>query len=157
MASEPLIDIFKMDLNALHMGVEQIEAINPHRGDIRMLDGVVWADEGWAHGVAFKDVTHDEFWVPCHIPGRPIFPGVLMLEAAAQMASLMTKKRMPEIEFLGFIGVDDCRFRGQVVPGDRLYILIKEKSLKPRRAVTYTQGWVGEKLVFEAEITGMPI
>ena len=64
--------------------------------------------------VGFKDIRDDEFWVAGHIPGRPLFPGVLMIETAAQLASFYTKKFVGWKGFVGFGAVENCRFRAQV-------------------------------------------
>jgi len=136
MAPPLIIDISGIDLNQTVHGPEIIEQINPHRGVMRLLDAIVWEDIEAQRAIAVKHVRDDEFWVPGHIPGRPIFPGVLMLEAAAQIASYITKRVFPEIEFMGFAGVDDVKFRGQVAPGDDLYILIQATSMKLRRSGT---------------------
>lgn len=157
MASKRLFDTSGIDPNHLQLTVEDIEALNPHRGDIRMLDGINYLADDFTAALGFKNVRDDEFWVPGHIPGRPLFPGVLMLEAAAQIASVLTMRRLPEVQFLGFVGVDDCKFRGQVVPGDRLDLLNTVVDIRPRRAINRAQGWVGDNLVFEATIIGMPI
>jgi len=109
------------------------------------------------YAVAWRDVRDDEFWVPGHIPGRPLFPGVLMIEAAAQLASFMVLRRLPDHDFLGFAGVDDVKFRGQVVPGDRLYVLMEQTEFRRRRCICNTQGLVRGEIVFEATITGMPM
>ena len=106
---------------------------------------------------AYKDVRPDEFWVRGHIPGRPLMPGVLMIEAAAQMSSFYYKYVQKDPRFLGFGGVDGVKFRGQVVPGDRLLLVGKVVEIRNRRAVFDTQGVVGDRLAFEARITGMPI
>ena len=79
---------------------------------------------------AYYDVPEDAFWVPGHIPGRPIFPGVLMVEAGAQLCSYSCITAFPEIDFMGFAGVDAVKFRGQVAPGDRLYLALKQVELK---------------------------
>jgi 3-hydroxyacyl-[acyl-carrier-protein] dehydratase len=139
-----------------------IEAINPHRGQMRLLDGIAWHNEPWKSALAYHDVPDDAFWCAGHIPGRPIFPGVLMIEAAAQLASilLIEQVRAAGLEppkFVGFAGVDDVKFRGQVTPGDRLYILGKEIKFKPRRCICATQAIVNGTLVYEGTITGMPI
>jgi 3-hydroxyacyl-[acyl-carrier-protein] dehydratase len=124
---------------------------------MRMLDGIIDLPPELDRIVAFKDVRDDEFWVPGHIPGRPIFPGVLMIEAAAQVASFVAIKRMPGIKFIGFAGVDDVKFRGQVVPGDRLILLGLGVDFRPRRLICKAQGLVRGTRVFEATITGMPL
>lgn len=152
-----LFDISGIDMDAVQTPRDQIEAINPHRGDMVMLDGVIWQNEDFTRGVAYKDIRDDEFWVAGHIPGRPLFPGVLMIEAGAQFASYMTIRRNPSIRFLGFVGVDGVKFRGQVTPGDRLIMLIEGLNMKPRRSICAVQGLVNGTQVFEARITGMPL
>ncbi|WP_200761729.1 3-hydroxyacyl-ACP dehydratase FabZ family protein [Poriferisphaera corsica] len=137
--------------------VSFIESINPHRGCMRLLDGIIYEDIPTGELIAFKDIGDDEFWVPGHIPGRPIFPGVLMIEAAAQLASYMCLQKLVDQDFMGFAGVDSVKFRGQVRPGDRLHILIKETEFRRRRCVCKSQGLVDGNLVFEAIITGMPM
>ena len=87
MAPSLLFDLSKYDLNTVKFGVDVIESINPHRGAMRLLDGVYDCNlQAPAEVLAYKDIRDDEFWVPGHVPGRPLFPGVLMLEAAAQLA-----------------------------------------------------------------------
>ena len=146
-----------MDLDHIIYGPEHIESYNPHRGVMRLLDAIVFESEDHLQAVAYRDIKADEFWVPGHIPGRPIFPGVLMIEAAAQFASYLTKRTFPQLGFIGFAGVDEVKFRGQVVPGDRLFILIQGINMKPRRSICMAQGLVNGNLVFQAKITGMPI
>ena len=156
MAPRTLFDLSEIDLNRTMFDVSEIEAVNPHRGAMRMLDGVIWTNDGFSRGVAFKDVGSDEFWVPGHIPGRPVLPGVLMIEAAAQFASFCTLKRL-ESKFMGFTGLDRVKFRGQVRPGNRLLILVDERDFRPRRSICDCQGMVDGALVFEGRITGMPM
>jgi 3-hydroxyacyl-[acyl-carrier-protein] dehydratase len=152
-----LVDLEKLDLDRVVMPIEEIRRYNPHRFEMEQLSGVVHLDREAGRIVAFKDVRDDEFWVRGHIPGRPLLPGVLMLEAAAQMCSLYYKVVQEDSRFLGFGGVDDVKFRGQVVPGDRLFLLGQAVEIRDRRAVFDTQGVVAGRLVMEARITGMPI
>ena len=156
MAPPKLFDTSHVDFSKLAHDVSVIEATNPHRGDMRMLDGIVWESEDHLQAIAVKHVGSDEFWVPGHIPGRPIFPGVLMVEAGAQLASFMTMNIFDDLEFVGFGGVTDVKFRGQVAPGDTLYIYADGVNIKRRRAICMVQGYVNDQLVFEARITGMP-
>lgn len=157
MAPPLFVDLSAVDLSKVTFGVDAIEAVNPQRGDMRMLDAVVCVNQEDRTFVAFKDVRDDEFWVPGHIPGRPLFPGVMMIEAAAQCAGFMMKTYMKIPGFVGFAGVDKVKFRGQVVPGDRFIILGKMIDLRPRRSVCSVQGVVNGNLVFEGTVTGMPI
>lgn len=155
MAPPLLFDISALNPDELVYDVAGIEAINPHRGPMRQLDGVFYEQDGRL--AAVRDIRHDEFWVDGHIPGRPLFPGVLMIEAAAQLSSFYCLKRMADVQFMGFAGVDGVKFRGQVKPGDRLIVLVQEIEFRRRRCVCDSQGVVDGTLVFEARITGMPI
>jgi 3-hydroxyacyl-[acyl-carrier-protein] dehydratase len=160
MVPTTLFDLSGIDLNQVQFGVEEIERTNPHRGDMRMLDGIIWLPtppEELDRGLAFKDVRADEFWVPGHIPGRPLLPGVLMVEAAAQLASFVYLRRGFAAKFVGFAGVDNVKFRGQVVPGDRLLVLGKAVEIRNRRFICDAQGLVNGTMVFEARVTGMPM
>jgi 3-hydroxyacyl-[acyl-carrier-protein] dehydratase len=157
MAPSLLLDLSQIDLNARFATTEQLEAVLPQRGHMRHVDGIIWAKEDFSETVGYKDVRDDEFWVPGHIPGRPLLPGVLMIEAAAQIAAYLTMSRIPDIGFIGFIGCENVRFRGQVTPGNRLLLLGKEVQVRPRRVICDAQGVVNGQLVFEARIIGMPI
>ncbi|QQE11805.1 beta-hydroxyacyl-ACP dehydratase [Planctomycetota bacterium] len=157
MAPTLLFDISHVDLDSEVRGVDFIETINPHRGCMRLLDGIICEDIPIGELLAYKNVGHDEFWVSGHIPGRPLFPGVLMIEAAAQLASYMCLQKLKDQDFMGFAGVDNVKFRGQVKPGDKLLIMIKETEFRRRRCVCDAQGFVEGNLVFEATITGMPM
>ena len=152
-----LLDLSEIDLNTVMYGVEEIEAINPQRGHMRQLDAIVYASEGYTEAVGYKDVRDDEFWVDGHIPGRPIYPGVLMCEAAAQLAAWMMKVRRDDDVFIGFDGMDEVKFRAPVTPGQRLILLGRQIQHKNRRFVCAGQGMVAGSIVFEAVIRGMPV
>lgn len=156
MSTEPLFDISQADFDAPMADLDLVKRINPHRGPMIQLSGVAWwtADEG----IGWRDIGDDEFWVEGHIPGRPLFPGVLMIEAAAQLSSFVIQ--IPKLEeenpgFLGFVRSDETVFRGQVVPGDRMVLLAKLISQNRRRFVSRCQGFVRDALVFETTVTGM--
>jgi 3-hydroxyacyl-[acyl-carrier-protein] dehydratase len=92
------------------------------------------------------------------MPEYPLLPGVLMLETAAQLCCFyngVVLDRLPG--FFGFGGVDRARFRGTVLPGQRLIVLGKAKVSTPNRSVFETQGLVDGKIVFEATIMGLRI
>lgn len=157
MAPPLLVDLTTIDLDRVVMPIEEIRRFNPHRYEMEQLTAIAHLDREAGQIVAVRDVRDDEFWVRGHIPGRPLLPGVLMIEAAAQMSSLYYKRVTGDARFLGFGGVDAVKFRGQVAPGDRLLLLGQVVEIRGRRAVFDTQGVVEDRLVFEARITGMPI
>ncbi len=157
MAPILLFDLDSIDLNKLVFDTETVEAVNPHRYEMRLLDGIVHWDPQNDLIVGVKHVRNDEFWVRGHIPDRPIFPGVLMVEASAQLASFAAKKLTDEERFIGFGGIENVKFRAQVVPGDTLYIIGKFLEKRPRRFKMAAQGVVNDQLAFDAVVVGMPI
>jgi 3-hydroxyacyl-[acyl-carrier-protein] dehydratase len=80
-----------------------------------------------------------------------------MIEAAAQLASFMVHHVGVASGFLGFAGVDDVKFRGAVTPPARFLIVGRALELKRRRVICALQGFVDGAMVFEGQITGMPI
>ncbi len=157
MANELLIDLNSIDITAVALGPAEVDKLLPQTGPMRQLDHLIWRNQEYSRGVAVKRIREDEFWVPYHIPGRPLMPGVLMIEAAAQLCSIMQTLAIPDVGFLGFTRCDDTSFRGQVVPGDNFYTLCDLIQRNHRRFVCQVQGVVNSKLVFESTITGMKL
>jgi 3-hydroxyacyl-[acyl-carrier-protein] dehydratase len=155
--SQLLFDISGIDLSSVLVSAEEVGRLNPQCGDMRHLDHVIWANHDNSEILGVKHVRLDEFWVPGHVPGRPLLPGVIMIEAAAQLCSIQYKRKTGKLAFLGFTRCDNVVFRGQVVPGDILYLLGKEIETGARRMISDVQGVVHGKMVFEARITGMVI
>lgn len=152
-----LFPLNEIETRAVKYGADVIESINPHRGDMRLIDEVTWESEDRSAVVAIKHVRADEFWCAGHIPGRPLFPGVLQIEAAAQASSFVVLRREQDQEFMGFVACDGFKFRGQVTPGDRLVIVAQQVDFRRRRQMCLTQGLVNDQIVFEGQITGMPL
>ncbi len=150
-----LFDLDGIDLTQTALSRADLEKWNPHRGDIVMLDRVIWHQKTFQRAVGVKHVREDEFWVQGHFPGRPMMPGVLMVEGGAQLASYLFYARRGEPCIVGFTRIDDTVFRGQVRPGDDLLFLAQAVKYRPRRFISDVQGVVDGKLVFESRITGM--
>jgi 3-hydroxyacyl-[acyl-carrier-protein] dehydratase len=101
-------------------GRAEIETILPHREPFLLIDEVVEFEPG-KRAVARKDVRADEWYLSGHFPGRPVMPGVLIVEAMAQtgaVAVLAQEENRGRIAY--FAGIDDCRFKRIVAPGDTL-------------------------------------
>ncbi len=153
-----LFDISTLDLEAKPLyDKEAICQINPQQYEMQHLDGIVWIDEEKHLVLGYKDVTDHEFWIRGHIPGRPLMPGVIMIEAAAQVLSFYVKEVLKEPGFVGFGGITDAKFRSTVSPGSRLYLLSHAIMLKKRKKTFKVQGLVDGKMVFEATIEGLRI
>ncbi|MBI1849239.1 MAG: beta-hydroxyacyl-ACP dehydratase [Planctomycetes bacterium] len=158
MGQEQIVDLSKLDLEKVELDIEGIRRCIPQRYEMEQLDGIIRYDPVQEFIVGFRDVRNDEFWVRGHIPGRPLLPGVLMLEAAAQLASTyigLTLKQ-PGL-FIGFGAADRVKFRGTVAPGDRLLIAARCQAMRSRAAVFDVQGLVAGKVVFEARVTGVRV
>jgi 3-hydroxyacyl-[acyl-carrier-protein] dehydratase len=155
MPPQLIFDISGIDFEKVVFDQEAIRETNPHRGDMEMLNGIVYADDQNHRLVGYKDVRTDEFWVPGHIPGRPLLPGVMMLESAAQLASFYARRFIGWTSFIGFGGVEDCRFRQEIAPPARLYILGQQIWRRHKRVFCAIQGLNNGNLVFETKILGV--
>lgn len=152
-----LFDIAGLDLDRTLFDQETIRQANPQRGDMEHLNAIVYAAPEQGRIIGYKEVRADEFWVPGHIPGRPILPGVIMIEAGAQLASFYTRQFVGWKGFIGFGGLEDCKFRMQVVPGQRLYILGQKEWERHGRIYCHIQGMVNGAVVFECAIIGVQL
>ena len=157
MPPQLLYDLAGIDLDRVLYDQEAIRDCNPQRGAMEHLNAIVYAEPALGRSIGYKDVTGDEFWVEGHIPGRPLLPGVIMIEAGAQLASFYTRKFVGWKGFIGFGGADEIRFRAQVQPGHRLYIVGQKTWERHRRIECKIQGLVNGNFVFEATIVGTQI
>jgi 3-hydroxyacyl-[acyl-carrier-protein] dehydratase len=116
------------------LDVEAIQKILPHRPPFLLVDRVVALEPG-AKLVAWKSVTMNEPFFVGHFPGKPVMPGVLILEALAQACGLLAVKSMRPDEDVNdkityLMGIDGARFRRPVVPGDRLELHVEVTKRK---------------------------
>ena len=137
--------------------VEDIGKENPQRFELQQLDGILWYDKEKYLILGYKDVTHDEFWIRGHIPGRPLMPGVIMIEAAAQLLSFFVKRIYEVDGFIGFLGIESAKFRLPVKLGQRLYLLGHITKISSRKFSADVQGVVDGALIFETSISGMKV
>lgn len=157
-----LFDLSQIDLEAKPVfDKEAVCKVNPQRFEMQQLDGILWYDKEKASILGYKDVTEREFWVRGHIPDRPLMPGVIMIEAAAQLSSFFLKQVYQEQGFIGFAGIESAKFRSTIEPGKRLYLLGHITKYKRRKraihVTTSVQGVVDGSLVFEAFVSGMRV
>src|SRR5512139_707111 len=104
--------------------IKEIMAILPHAYPFLLVDRIVEIEPG-KRVVGIKNVTYNEPFFPGHFSGRPIMPGVLIVEAMAQTAGVLAFKTIPEAgpkKPVLFLGMDNVRFRKPVIPGDQLHL-----------------------------------
>ncbi len=151
-----LFDLDRVDSETPRLTRAEIYERLPHRHEFDLLDGVRHLDGEAGRIVTFVDIREDAWWFRGHVPGRPLLPGVLMLEMAAQSSALLAQEITGDHQsFIGFGGVGACKFREPVTAPSQLIILCKFKDSRPRRFIAATQGIVGDKLAFQAEVTGL--
>ena len=137
------------------MDIHEILKLLPHRYPFLLIDRVIEIEMGQSL-VAIKNVTMNEAFFNGHFPGRPVMPGVLILEAMAQAGGVLAYKSMNTTAEDGtlyyFAGVDKARFRRVVEPGDQLRIEVK--LLRSKRNVWVLEGsaYVGDELACSAEL-----
>jgi len=159
MPPPPLYDLSTIDFSRPAFDIEAIRRVNPQRNQMEQLTAVVFVDRV-AHGlVGYKDITENEFWVPGHMPGFPLMPGVVMCEAAAQLAGFYASKyKLLGGDFVGFGGMDEIRFRAPVFPNCRLILMARMRDLRPNRRAKFDfQGIVKDQIVFTGNMIGVPI
>jgi len=137
--------------------IREIMSLLPHGYPFLLIDRILEIEPG-KRIVGIKNVTYNEPFFPGHFPGRPIMPGVLVIEAMAQTAGVLAFKSIPE-EGQGkpvlFLGLDNVRFRKPVVPGDQLRMELE--ITRHRQAIWAFKGkaFVEDKLVAEADLLAM--
>lgn len=152
-----ILDPSTLDFSKLLADREAIRQMIPHRFEFELLDAVLFADLESRVFAGYSDLREDAWWARGHIPGRPLFPGVLMVEIGAQLMSYFYHFALQRSGFIGFTGIDAVRFRGAVVPPARFVVIGRQAELKPRRLIADVQGFVEQTMVFEGRLTGMPI
>lgn len=133
--------------------IKEITQTLPHRYPFQMVDKVTHLDEKSVTGI--KNVTINEPFFQGHFPGEPIMPGVLQLEALAQLGGILVLNTVPDPEnyLTYFLGIDECRFRRKVTPGDTL-ILHGELLGEIKRGFSKMRcaAFVGQELTCEATL-----
>ncbi len=143
--------------NGVLHDMEGVHELIPQRHEMALLHGIFEHDREAKRAVGFHDAKDTDFWVRGHIPGRPVMPGVVMVEIAAQLCAWISSFEMSKDDgkFFGFGGIEKVRFRGEVRPGDRLVMVCVVDRMRRGMATFSAQGFVGEKLVFEGGILGV--
>ena len=137
------------------MDIHQILKMLPHRYPFLLVDRVLQLDKGKSI-VALKNVTINEPFFNGHFPHRPVMPGVLMLEALAQAAALLSFHTMEVVPddntIYYFAGIDGARFKRPVEPGDALTLMVELDRMKVGIFKFKAKAMVGDELAVEAEL-----
>jgi len=134
--------------------VNKIKELLPHRYPFLMVDKVI--DKGERYIVGIKNLSVNELFFQGHFPQEPVMPGVLQIEAMAQVGGMLVLSQVedPERYSTYFLKIDNVKFRNKAVPGDTLIFRLEITS-EIRRGIANMKGWtfVGDKLISEAELT----
>ena len=137
------------------MGIKEIQEIIPHRHPFLLIDTVEEVEPG-VRAVAKKNVTFNEPFFAGHFPQEPVMPGVLTIEALAQtgaVAILSLPENKGKTAYFG--GIDKCRFRGKIVPGDKVRLETKIIRRKGPVGIGSAVASVDGEVAVEAELTFM--
>jgi beta-hydroxyacyl-ACP dehydratase FabZ len=137
----------------VELGILDILKILPHRYPFLLVDRILELEMG-KRVVGIKNVTFNEEFFQGHFPGNPVMPGVLIVEAMAQVAALGLLAGVPESDrkLLYLAGVDRCKFRRPVLPGDQLRIEVELVSVRSRLSKCRATATVDGALCAEAEL-----
>lgn len=140
----------------MEIRIEEIQTFLPHRYPFLMVDRILEITLN-EKVIGLKNVTMNESFFQGHFPGRPVMPGVLIIEAMAQTGGILAYKSTPEMQGkpIYFMAIDKVKFRKPVVPGDQL--ILELSALRRGQKVWKLQGkaFVRETLVAEAELTAI--
>ncbi|GAE92482.1 (3R)-hydroxymyristoyl-[acyl carrier protein] dehydratase [Gracilibacillus boraciitolerans JCM 21714] len=134
------------------MDIEQIKATIPHRYPFLLVDAIIEQNENRIAGK--KNVTINEPFFQGHFPDYPVMPGVLIIEALAQVGAVAILSKEENKGKIGFLaGIDKCRFKRQVIPGDTLHLEVEIIRIKGPIGKGKAVAKVDGELACEAEIT----
>lgn len=135
------------------MDIKEIMEIIPHRYPFLFVDKILDLKPG-EFAIGLKNVSIDEPFFQGHFPSEPVMPGVLILEAMAQVGAVAVLS-LPEMKgkIAYFAGVKEAKFRKKVVPGDTLRMEVHMTTLRSRFGVSEAKAYVGDDLVCEATLS----
>lgn len=131
----------------------QIQEIIPHRHPFLFIDKIVEIEPGHS-ATGIKDISNDEYFFQGHFPQEPIVPGVIIIEALAQVGAVtLLAKDEYKGKLVYFAGLKDAKFRRKVLPGDQLRLEVLLTKIRSKFGVGFGKAYVGNDLACEAEFS----
>jgi 3-hydroxyacyl-[acyl-carrier-protein] dehydratase len=135
------------------LDIQEIQRIIPHRYPFLLVDKIIKLKEG-KNAIELKNVTANEEFFSGHFPGYSVMPGVLIVEALAQVSGMIMLQKEDNREKIGLLtGIENCRFKKQVRPGDQLYLEVEMTRVRGAVAKAHGIAKVDNNIVCEADLT----
>lgn len=143
---------FNFEIERFPLEINDIQKILPHRYPFLFVDKILELEED-RRAVGIKNVSINDYFFQGHFPNRPVMPGVLIIEAMAQVAGvLMLSKKENQGKLAYFMSIDNVKFRRTVLPGDQLRLEVEVVRLKSKTGQVHTRALVNSKVVAEADL-----
>lgn len=153
-----IIEPSELDCDNVLYDRSRIYQLLPQRYEFSQLDSIVHIDIEARRFAAIRDIRDDEWWCRGHMPQQAIFPGVLMVEAAAQLSAFTQKMLYEEDQgVMGFGGITDAKFRDSIYPPARILLVAHVIDPRARRYTCAVQAFVNDTMAFEGTIRGIAL